>query len=176
MSTWPNWITFLRIQFTVCFHLGWTTGEMSGRSGGCKGYSSHLAAHILLLTCWLTWSAWSSIQDYNCSPFPRLLLQLFQLLIQMRVFSSLINGSGSSRSPHPQAGKQGKPRFQLVLMEFSAHAHGFQTASDFPPYIHLSFLTACPEYFKLQHHMWHDRFIDCLTSSHNCIRPNPCIK
>lgn len=92
-------------------------------------------AHVLLLICCLTWSAQSSIWACKCFPFPRILLQLLQFLIQMYVFSCLRKGPGSSRSSTLASWEAVKVKVPVSFPGVSAHAYGFQAAPDSPHYL-----------------------------------------
>ena len=115
----------------------------SWKIGGWKGSSRHSAAHVLLLTCGFTWSAQSSIWICNCFPFPWILLQLLQLLIQTYVFSYLRKGPGCSRSPTLASWEAVKAKVPVRFHGVSAHAYGFQAAPDFPHYLYPPFLPKC---------------------------------
>lgn len=84
------WPTFSWICFLVCFLWGWATRKTVGTVRGQKGSSSHFLAHTHF-----GWSAdsphWheAATKPTTSQPFPWIILQPFQLLSQVFVFSSV---------------------------------------------------------------------------------------
>ena len=87
ISTWLGYTSFSKIPFLFLGKLG-HQGDSNRRPGGWRGSRSHSRDHVpFVLIIWLTGRTY---QVSNCFPFPKIFLQLFCLLGQVYIFSSMI--------------------------------------------------------------------------------------
>lgn len=84
----------------TCFHLGWPQ-ERFGRETWRAGEKRQPrgSSHVVLLSCWLTSLVWGSSRACSRSTSPRMLLQLLQLLSQVRVLSLVRQSTSFCRTP-----------------------------------------------------------------------------
>lgn len=143
---WLGWTTFPSIPFLECFQLGCITREIP--LGDLETVNEAIAIlKLTYLACFLV--GVGSGQDWNCSIFPWILLQLIWLLGQEYVCVCLVSRQRALASSWPRSEATSTNTgfclsywLKLVLMGSSLFLLSL-----------LYILTACPEDFQLQHQM-----------------------